>query len=590
MIEMPFVPPAELRVPPLPIDLVQRTELVAELAAADPSGVTLVCAPPGYGKTLLLAQWTARPSRAGTAWVTLDGDDNDPRRMWASIAAALAPHTSLSASIPSSPDWSPVEQTNFVARLLNDLWALPDPLRLVLDDVDELTDPEALNGLRAFLRDRPASLQVMLSTTLDPPVGLNRLRLSAQLHEIRADRMRLTVAESVILLDRAGLRLTSAQVECLHRRTGGWVAGLRLAAIALARTPDPDRFITEFSGDERCVADYLTGEVLNRLPADTLAFLRSTSIADPVSLELAVELSGRADAGALFDALEHDTSLVSTVGTRRDTYRIQPLLRTYLLADLHRHGPALVRSLHVAAARWSATENDPVRALDHARRSDDPALLAELLPEYAVGLLLSGAREPLRLALEGLGSKAVARDPRLALVSAITDLETGDLAGCWNHVREADSSWPPHVTADLAVLRRLVEQLAAASVGQAAAPADVAGVDARSAVSTPGVAALAQFSRGLADLFERGDPLAARSELAAALGLARRHGFDYLAMQARTLMGLAAMGSGDLHAAQEVCTQAIATAAAKDWTDSVWFTAATAVLAFAELQRADPGA
>ena len=143
---MLLVPQVKLGMPLLPADFVERGELLAELDAAAAAGTTLVCAPPGYGKTLMLTDWASRPPPVETAWVTIEGGDNDPRRLWASIVAALAGHTSLQASalIPSSLAWSAAEHTQFVAELVAGLDSLPNPIRLILDDVDELTDPEAL--------------------------------------------------------------------------------------------------------------------------------------------------------------------------------------------------------------------------------------------------------------------------------------------------------------------------------------------------------------------------------------------------------------------------------------------------------------
>ena len=333
---MLLVPQVKLGMPLLPADFVERGELLAELDAAAAAGTTLVCAPPGYGKTLVLTDWASRPPPVETAWVTIDGGDNDPRRLWASIVAALAGHSSfLSTLDPSSLAWSAAEHTQFVAELVDELDSLPNPIRLILDDVDELTDPEALRGLRILAGNVSSQVHLALSSRLDPPLGLGRLRRSGRLREIRADRLRFTSAESATLFARAGLRVTAPQLQRLHRRrTNGWAAGLRLAALALTDVPDPERFIAEFATDRRCVADYLTGEILSRLRPDTLAFLRAISIADPISPELAVALSGRADAGALLDSLEHDTSLLSAVDRQRDAYRLQPQLRTYLLADL----------------------------------------------------------------------------------------------------------------------------------------------------------------------------------------------------------------------------------------------------------------
>src|SRR3954452_19317944 len=106
LIEMSFVPPAKLRIPLLPSYLVERDDLLRELDAADPSSVLLVCAPPGYGKSLLLAQWVARPSPYRTVWVTLDRADNEPRRLWTTVLAALEPHASLPVSVPGTAAWS----------------------------------------------------------------------------------------------------------------------------------------------------------------------------------------------------------------------------------------------------------------------------------------------------------------------------------------------------------------------------------------------------------------------------------------------------------------------------------------------------
>jgi LuxR family maltose regulon positive regulatory protein len=117
--------------------------------------------------------------------------------------------------------------------------------------------------LRILTGSTPGPVHLTLSSRFDPPLGLHRLRLAGRLREVRADRLRFTSAESATLLAKAGLSLTTPQVQRLHQRIGGWAAGLRLAALALTEVPDPDRFIAEFSTDERCVADYLTGEVLN---------------------------------------------------------------------------------------------------------------------------------------------------------------------------------------------------------------------------------------------------------------------------------------------------------------------------------------
>ncbi len=605
---MSLVPQAKIAVPQVPPDLVVRAGLRADLdnaGRADPALVdpalstplvdavlvdaVLVCAPPGYGKTMLLADWahasTGSDTGPDTAWVSLDRDDNDPQRLWTSIVAALAacPSVPPDSRLHAPWTWRPGTQPEFLTELTNAVQQLPRPVRLILDDVHELHDPTALHGLHTLLRNHPTGLQLILSSRFDPPLSLPRLRLTGRLHELRADRLRFSPTETTTLLERSGLNLTPTQIDTLHHRTGGWAAGLRLAALALTQTTDPDTFLDQFCGNDSTVADYLTGEILSALPDDTQEFLRVISISNPVPTALAAELTGRQEAGSLLDQLAHHTSLLTATGRARDAYCIQELLRTYLSADLQRQGPTRAAHLHATAARWWADHNQPINALDHATRSRDPALLSELLRRFAVPLILTGDHGPLRRALSSLGAKTTASDPWLALICALTRHEAGDVSAARAQLRHVRQCWPHHDTADLAVLQAATEQLVAPTeepslIGLAT------DIDALSA--EPSLEALARLSRGTT-LLERDNRAGARAELEIALDLARRHGFDYLSMQCQVLLGAIARTSGEVRTMLARCTEALSTASRHGWRDSTWSVAATSMAAHAALLRAE---
>ena len=396
--------------------------------------------------------------------MSLDRDDNDPKRLWTAVVAALAacPSVPPGSRLHAPWAWRPGAQPEFLAELTDAVQALPRPVRLILDDVHELVDPVALHGLHTLLRNRPTGLQLVLSSRFDPPLSLPRLRLAGRLCELRADRLRFSPAETATLLERSGLNLTPTQVDTLHQRTGGWAAGLRLAALALTQTTDRDAFLDQFSGNDSSVADYLVGEVLSALPDDIQEFLRVISISDPVpsGLAAAADRPGRRRQPARPARPPHLAADRHRTRTR-DAYRIQELLRTYLIADLHRQGPTRAAELHATAARWWAGQDQPINALDHATRSRNPALLTELLHRFAIPLILTGDHGPLRRALASLGAHATASDPWLALTSALTRLEAGDLPAARADLRHVRQCWPSHDTADLAVLQAAVEQLAA---------------------------------------------------------------------------------------------------------------------------------
>ena len=281
------------------------------------------------------------------------------------------------------------------------------------------------------------------------------------MRELRAAQLAFTPAQAAQLLEQSGLRLSPQQVEVLHRRTGGWAAGLRLAARAVEQSADREAFLTHFSGDDRSVADYLVGEILSGLPEAAQEFLRVISICDLVPIGLAAALSEREEAGSVLDRLERETSLVTTTGRAGEAYRVQELLRTHLLADLQRRGPRRPAELHAVAARWWADQDEPVRALEHATAGRDRALLTELLHRFAIPLILAGHHGPLRRALGRVGASITAIDPWLALSSALAHFEAGELPEVQADLRHARQAGPASATADLTVLRAVAEQLGA---------------------------------------------------------------------------------------------------------------------------------
>jgi LuxR family maltose regulon positive regulatory protein len=578
------VPRVKISAPQLPPEFVARRELCADLDAAATGDLALVCAPAGYGKTLLLADWSRTSTAVDTAWVCVDRDDNNPIRLWSSVVAAIAacPSVPRHSRLHDRWAWQPDAQPEFIAELTDTLQALPQPIRLILDDMHELVDPQVLHGVRTFIRLKPATIQLVLSSRFDPPLYLPRLRLAGRLRELRAEQMSFTPQQAAMLLRKSGVSLSPSQITVLHSRTGGWAAGLRLAALGIGESTDRAAFLDQFSGDERSVADYLVGEILSRLGSDLQELMRVISISDPVPTALAAELSGREEAGSMLDQLEHQTSLVTATGGRREAYRVQELLRTHLLADLRRQGLRRVEGLHAVAARWWADRHEPVRAIEHAAQSGNAALLTDLLHRFAVPLLLAGDHAPLRRALAHVGVGAKAADPWLSLASALVNFEAGELTAGQGDLRHARQFWPEHGSADLAVLRTVAEQFADGTT----TPSPSATAEADELPVEPELEALARLSRGRARL-ECDDRAGARAEFDATLTLSRRHGFPYLTMQCLVLLGVVAGKSGDMRTVRTVSQEALVTAVDHGWTGSTWSASATAMLAYAELLRSE---
>ena len=116
---MVLVPQVKIAVPRVPSEFVPRPDLCADLDAGAAAAVALVCAPAGYGKTLLLADWARTSTATDIAWVGLDQGDNDPRRLWSAIGAAVTNCPSVPPSSRLQPPraWRPATQPEFIARV-----------------------------------------------------------------------------------------------------------------------------------------------------------------------------------------------------------------------------------------------------------------------------------------------------------------------------------------------------------------------------------------------------------------------------------------------------------------------------------------
>src|SRR5262245_13816842 len=402
--------------------VVARPRLVGRLGAAR---VSVVSAPPGSGKTVLLRCWMSRAGVAGrAAWVPAGRGERDPPRFWLSVLAALrqtGPGSALVRELTAAPE---LDGWVITERLLADLAPLDDRVWLVVDDVHEL-GPDVLAQLELLVMRAPPGLRFVLAARHDVRLGLHRLRLEGELGEIRGPDLRFTVAEAGELFDAAGVDLPDPAP--LVGRTEGWAAGLRLAALSLAGHPDPGRFAEEFSGTERTVAEYLLAEVLDRQPEPVRRLLLRTSVLERVNGELADLLTGDSGGERVLQDLEQANAFVVSLDTRRSWFRYHHLFADLLQLELRRTAPGEVTALHRAASGWFAGHGYPVDAVRHAQAARDWGLAARLLADSWYGLQLDGQAATTHQLLAGFPAGTRTADAELAALAAAEELAHGSL-------------------------------------------------------------------------------------------------------------------------------------------------------------------
>jgi LuxR family transcriptional regulator, maltose regulon positive regulatory protein len=407
--------------------LISRGDLLAALDRAAARKVTIISAPAGSGKTSLLRTWADRPDQPyRLAVIQVQRDQNDAQQFWLALLSAIRQASDPASRAEPPPAATPdFNGRAMVDRVLAELAGQHDRLILIMDDLHELICPDAPTQLTRLLTNLPPNAHAVLATRRDLPLHLHQLRLAGELAEIRAADLRFSERETRELLDVSGIALSDAGAALLYQRTEGWAAGLRLAVISLAGHPDPERFVAEFSGSDRTVAEYLIAEMLERQPDDVQDLLLRTSLLDRVNGELADLLTGRSGSERILLDLEDANAFVVSLDPQRTWFRYHHLFGDLLRLELRRTLPEEVPALHRRAAEWLIRRGQAVDAIRHTQAAGDWPAAARLLADQSFSLTLDGQAQTMQALLQAFPPGA--DHPELALVRATVDLVQGRL-------------------------------------------------------------------------------------------------------------------------------------------------------------------
>jgi len=418
-----LVPPSGARMP------VSRRALVDRLVAERPRRLTLLDAPPGWGKTTLLAEWLADPRETRRfAWFTVDRSDNDAVRFWAyAIAALRAALPALGADAAASLGVSGTDPRDIVLpELINELANVEEELVLVLEDYHLVQNPEINAAVSFLIEHMPPSLEVAIATRIDPPLPLAWMRARGELLEFRAAQLAFSREETDVLLTGVlGEALPAQDLDLLVGRTEGWAAGLYLAALSLAGRDDRRGFVEELAVGDRHIIDYLGGEVLDGLDHDTRSFMLETSILDRLSGPLCDAVTGRDDGVRRLDEIERANLFLVPLGSRRGWYRYHHLFGELLRQELAHVDPGVLPDLHLRAAGWLAAEGSIDDAIRHACAAGDQTLATELVVAHWRAAFNRGELATVDRWLDELPEAIVSSEPDLALARAWVAMDRG---------------------------------------------------------------------------------------------------------------------------------------------------------------------
>jgi LuxR family maltose regulon positive regulatory protein len=418
----------------------ERPRLSTHLDRAldDATRLTLLSAPPGYGKSVAVAGWLASRD-VQSSWLSLDAADNDPVRFVRYLAGALESlRPGIAGAIPALLDAA--SGSDRAAILIDAVGASDDQFVLVLDDYHVITAEPVHSLIRALVEHGPPFAHLVVVTREDPPFALPRLRAHRHLVELRADELRYTADEAgAYLAATPGLALEDSLMGRLMERTEGWIAGLQLAAISLRDRPAAAPLVEAFAGNQRFVLDYLAAEVLDGLDPELRAFLVRSAVVERFTAELCSRLTGRQDSAALIERAERMNLFLIPLDLERRWYRFHHLFADYLRTLLD---PAEEIALRERAAAYLEEAGLLDEAIGQAVAAGSTERAIRLLEGHARPTYEAGELTTLLHWLDALPADRVAASPELIAVRACACFNIGRVGDAARACADGDAARP----------------------------------------------------------------------------------------------------------------------------------------------------
>ncbi len=420
---------AKFRPPTLPDTLVVRPGLRDRLAAGAVGRLTVVVGSAGAGKSVLLAHWAASRPPGVTSWLSCDKADADPVRFWAGFIEA--PRVIEPGFGADAADLLAMDRTisaDLIASIANDAAKLPAGSAIIVDDF-HFAAPAVARNMVDLVECWPAeTVQLVLAGRLDPPLRLHRLRMSAELCEVRDRDLYFSLTESRDLLANFGVPISDAELEVLHQWSEGWPAALQMAALSLRGTTDPVRVARAVQVPSHEIADYFITEILDQQPPEVARFMLDTSVLSELTVDACTAVSGVHDAVGRLRVMDDAHLFLVPLDDERTRFRCHHLVRQIMRAELRARDHARERMLELRAAEYFESAGDVRRAARHFLAARQYGRALSLLRDRVVTDFLTDPAMPEPPDLNAVDSAMLVEAPDELLVLAADLLLSGDTA------------------------------------------------------------------------------------------------------------------------------------------------------------------
>jgi len=455
--EIPTLLKTKLCSPLLRQDHIHRPLLSERLNCGIECKVTLISALSGFGKSSLVSEWVL-DGNLPSVWYSLDPSDNSISQFLLYFIGALQKiDSTIGAEIlasllfPRNPNPEAI-----MTVLINQISELKEKFLFILDDYHHIHSREIDEVMHFLISNIPPSMHLVILSRDEPPIPLSPLKARGELSELRTDDLRFNLDDTVALFRNIpDLSLSPEDIEMLNEKTGGWIAGLQLAAISLEAQKNKAGFIATISGRHECVSDYLIEEVFQSLSEPTQQYLITTSILNRVcsSLSNAVAFPGSLKSGrGILEELDRLNPFIIPLDHEQIWFRFHSLLRDFLYQRLL-DSCIDVELLHKRASLWLEENGLLMEALSHNFEAGDSESATRLIAGKAH---VPGIGRTILSWLDSHTEEEQSTRPELLVIAAIHMLGFGQVSGVEEMLNRAEKAYREKGSGNLLMKGRII--------------------------------------------------------------------------------------------------------------------------------------
>ena len=439
-------------IPPNQPHHIKRPQLIEHLNQGLHRKLTLLSAPAGFGKSMLISEWIdnlkAREQKQEykeniIAWISYEKTENDTSLFLAYLVGTLIKNKGISTTfgenileviyLPKPPF------REILTAILNEIAAFPGKIILVIDDFHTIELKQIHETMIFLIEHLPPQFHVVIATRDDPPLPLARLRAQGQLTEIRAAELRFSSSQIAGFFNGIErLNLTQKEIALLEERSEGWIVGMQLAAASMRGMTDPASLREPLTGNNPFVLDYLITEVLDRQSEKMKLFLLQTSILSRFTSDLCNVLTEQNSSSEILMKLVQMNLFIVPLDDKGHWYRYHHLFADLLRVRFSIGNRNEIKPLQVKASIWFEENGFSEEAIEYSLQAKDYKRTVYLMEQYVNGIIKSGGYAIVWRWLNEIPEEIILSAPDLSILKAWQLFTGGFVIRAEDHLQAAE--------------------------------------------------------------------------------------------------------------------------------------------------------